>query len=178
MDDAKLIEQALHHRFNEYGLELHPAKTRRFSFGRYESENAQRQKRNANTFDFLGFTHYCAKTKKGTFKVGRKTSQKKLVLKCKEMNQWLKSIRNAVKTKVWWVILIAKIRGHFQYYGVSENYRGLCKFYRAVIRMVFKWMNRRSQKRKMNLKDFSRYLEQYPLPKPRIVHSFYQSNAR
>jgi len=177
-DDARRIERGLRNRFNKYGLELHPTKSRNISFGRYERDNAESQNRRVNTFDFLGFTHYCDKSRKGNFKVGRKTSRKKYSAKCKEMNAWLKAIRNQVKAKEWWKILIAKLRGHFQYYGVSENYDGIARFYKNTIRMVRKWMNRRSQKRKMSWDRFTEYLEHYPLPKPKIVHSFYVSPVR
>ena len=177
-DDARRIERGLRNRFNKYGLELHPTKSRNISFGRFERENAKLQNRRANTFDFLGFTHYCDKSRRGNFKVGRKTSRKKYIAKCRAMNAWLKAVRNQVKTKEWWKILIAKLRGHFQYYGVSENYKGIARFYKVTIRMVRKWMNRRSQKRKMSWDRFTRYLEHYPLPKPRIVHSFYVSGVR
>jgi len=177
-DDAKRIERGLHNRFNKYGLELHPTKSRNFSFGNFERENAKKQKRKANTFDFLGFTHYCDLSRKGNFKVGRKTSRKKYTAKCKEMNLWLKSIRNLYKTKEWWKILQAKLRGHIQYYGVSENYNSIARFYNFTIRMVRKWLNRRSQKRKMSWENFTKYLEHYPLPKPRIVHNFYISLVR
>ena len=177
-DDARRIERGLRNRFNKYGLELHPTKSRNLSFGRFELENAKLQNRRANTFDFLGFTHYCDKSRKGNFKIGRKTSRKKYTAKCRAMNAWLKAIRNQVKTKEWWKILIAKLRGHFQYYGVSENYDGIARFYKNTIRMVRKWMNRRSQKRKMSWDRFTKYLEHYPLPKPKIVHSFYMSPVR
>jgi len=177
-EDAERIERGLKNRFNKYGLEIHPTKSRNMSFGRFERENAKRQNRKANTFDFLGFTHYCDRSRKGYFKVGRKTSRKKFSAKCKEMNKWLKAIRNRVKTEVWWKILIAKLRGHFQYYGVSENYRGIQRFYLSTLRMVRKWMNRRSQKRKMSWESFTKYLEYYPLPKPVIVHSFYESHVK
>lgn len=172
-DDAERIERGLHNRFNKYGLMLHPEKTRRFTFGHFETENAKRQKRRSNTFDFLGFTHYCAVSRKGRFKVGRKTSRKKLCAKVKDMNRWLKSIRNAVETKEWWKTLSAKMRGHIQYYGVSENIYGVKQFYKEVLRLVRYWLNRRSQKRKMSWDKFNKYLRHYPLPKPRIVHSFY-----
>lgn len=177
-DDARRIEKGLKNRFEKYGLEIHPTKSRNFSFGRFERENSSLQNRRANTFDFLGFTHYCGKSIKGYFKVGRKTSRKKYSAKCKDMNEWLKAIRNLVKTKVWWKTLIVKLHGHFQYYGVSENFRGIARFYRSTIRMVHKWLNRRSQKRKMNWNRFLKYLEHYPLPKPKIVHSFYESPVR
>ncbi|MDA3938345.1 MAG: group II intron reverse transcriptase/maturase [Spirochaetia bacterium] len=177
-DDAKRIEQGLRNRFNKYGLELHPTKSRNMSFGRFERENAKKQSRRANTFDFLGFTHFCGLSRKGRFKISRKTSRKKFTAKCKEMNRWLKSIRNLIETKEWWKILKAKLRGHFQYYGVSENYRSINKFYYLTIKMVRKWMNQRSQKRTMSWEKFFKYLEYYPLPKPRIVHNFYLSPER
>ena len=172
-DDAQRIEQALKDRFEKYGLEIHPTKSRKITFGRFERENAGKQNRKANTFDFLGFTHYCDTSRKGNFKLGRKTSRKKFSAKCREMNDWLKAIRNLVKTKDWWKILAAKLRGHFQYYGVSENTASIVRFYRLTMKMVRKWLNRLSQKRKMSWARFTRYLEHYPLPQPRIVHKFY-----
>ena len=177
-DDAKRIERGLRNRFNKYGLELHPTKSRNISFGNFERGNAKKRKRKANTFDFLGFTHFCDSSRNGNFKVGRKTSRKKYSAKCKEMNLWLKAIRNLYKTKEWWKILQAKLRGHIQYYGVSENYNGVARFYNVTIQMVRKWLNRRSQKRKMNWEKFTKYLEHYPLPKPRIVHNFYISPVK
>jgi len=177
-DDARRIERGLKNRVNKYGLEIHPTKSRKISFGRFERENAKIQSRRANTFDFLGFTHYCDRSRKGNFKVGRKTSRKKYTAKCRAMNAWLKAIRNQVKTKEWWKILEAKLQGHYQYYGVSENYDSIVRFYNATVRLVWKWMNRRSQKRKMNWDRFTKYLEHYPLPKPKITHSFYVSPVR
>lgn len=172
-DDARRIEQALKNRFNKYGLEIHPEKSRTISFGRFERQNAKKQNRQPNTFDFLGFTHYCAKSRRGKFKLGRKTSRKKFAAKCKELNNWLRSIRNRVPTKEWWKTLRAKLQGHYQYYGVSENYAGIKQYYWLAMRMVKKWLNRRSQKKKMNWENFNHYLKCYPLPKPSIKHSFY-----
>ncbi len=177
-NDAMRIERGLRNRFNRYELEIHTEKSRNISFGRFERENAKTQNRRAHTFDFLGFTHFCDRSRKGRFKVGRKTSGKKYSAKCREMNAWLKVVRNQVKTKEWWRTLQAKLRGHFQYYGVSENYNGIVRFYKFTLRAVRKWMNRRSQKRKMSWERFTKYLEHYPLPKPKIVHSFYVSPVR
>lgn len=172
-NDANRILRALQNRFNKYKLELHPNKTRVFSFGRYEKQNSVTQNRKANTFDFLGFTHYCDKTRKGHFKVGRKTSAKKFRTKVKDLNLWLKKIRNMVLTKDWWKILSLKIQGHYEYYGVSENYISIMKFYRLAIKLARKWMNRRSQKRTMSWIKMKSYLILYPLPKPSIRHNFY-----
>ncbi len=171
--DAARIERALQHRFERFSLEIHPEKSNRISFGRYEALNASKQGRRANTFDFLGFTHFCARTRTGRFKLGHKTSRKKSAAKCKDMNQWLKGIRNKAKVKEWWPILSAKLRGHFQYYGVSGNYAALAAYYHRTLYNLRKWLNRRSQKRSMNWTQFYEYLEHYPLSKPEIVHNFY-----
>lgn len=171
--DADRILKALQNRFAKYQLQLHPDKTSVFSFGRYERLNAQISERKANTFDFLGITHYCDKTRKGHFKVGRKTSAKKFRAKVKDLSRWLKAIRNQVLTKDWWKTLRSKLRGHYQYYGVSENYRSIDKFYKLAIKLAKKWMNRRSQKKAMNWEKMNQYLTLYPLPKPRISHNFY-----
>ena len=171
--DAEHIEHALRERFAKFDLELHPKKTRVISFGRYERANAKRQNHRANTFDFLGFTHYCDISRKGKFIVGRKTSRKKFRMKCKEMNNWLRKIRNYRKAKEWWPVLQAKLRGHYQYYGVSGNMRSLRRFYSLTLRMTLKWLNRRSQRKSFNRASFEKYLEHYPLPEPRIVHNLY-----
>lgn len=172
-EDARKIERALANRFNKHELQLHPEKSRNISFGRFEKLNALNAGRKANTFDFLGFTHFCDKTRKGYFKLGRKTSAKKFRAKCKDLNLWLKSIRNLLPTKEWWKILKAKLRGHFEYYGVSGNYPSIAKYYSIAMRQTLKWLNRRSQKRKMNWWDFNKYVERHPLPRPRINHIFY-----
>ncbi len=172
-DDARCIERALRDRFKKFGLELHPEKTRVISFGKFERENAEKQRRRANAFDFLGFTHFCGKSRKGKFIVGRKTSRKKFRMKSKDMNQWLKAVRNADKVKKWWPILQAKLRGHYQYYGVSGNMRPLMRFRLTTTRLTYKWLNRRSQRNSFNWEEFNKYLEHYPLPRPRIVHNMY-----
>ncbi len=172
-EDALKIKRALENRFNKYDLTLHPDKTRVFSFGRFERENSQNQNRKANTFDFLGFTHFSDKTRKGSFKVGRKTAMKKFRAKIKDMNIWLKQIRNLVPTKEWWKTLQAKLRGHFEYYGVSGNSPSIKKFYSLSLKLVHKWLNRRSQKKSMSWSKLYIYLSLYPLPEPRIKHNFY-----
>ena len=171
--DAQRIEQALRARFTKFDLELHPEKTRVISFGRYERGNAKQQNRRTHTFDFLGFTHYCDTSRKGNFIVGRKTSRKKFRMKCKEMNDWLRRIRSYKKAKEWWPVLQAKLRGHYQYYGVSGNMKSVLRFYTLTVRMTLKWLNRRSQRKSFSWESFYKYLDHYPLPKPKIVHNLY-----
>jgi len=178
-EDAYRLVDFLRSRFGQYGLNLHPDKTRVKSFGRYESINAVKQKRKANTFDFLGLTHYCTKSRHGGFLVGRRTAAKKYLKKVKELYHWFKANRNILKLGDLWKTFKAKLRGHYQYYGISGNYRGIYRYYKCAIRIAFKWLNRRSQCKSFNWQQFSMYLEKYPLPKPRIVHRLYAlSSAR
>ena len=171
-EDAVKIERALKNRFERYGLELHPEKSGRISFGKYEAQNAKDQKRRANVFNFLGFTHYRTTTRTGRFKVGRKTNKKKFSTKCKEMNVWLKENRHLPQW-VLWEKLASKLRGHYQYYGVSENSKSISRFYHITIRNLHKWLNKRSQRGKFTWQKLKDYLSYYPLPKPSIKCSFY-----
>jgi len=172
-DDAQHVLEALRERFTQFDLALHPEKTRVISFGRYERQNAQRQKRRPNTFDFLGFTHYCDRSRRGKFMVGHQTSRKKFRKKCGELNDWLQAVRNRCPVKEWWSVLKAKLTGHYQYYGISGNMRLLNRYYWLTVRLAMKWLNRRSQKHSFSWEGFEAYLKHYPLPKPRIVHDLY-----
>lgn len=172
-EEAARIAELLRERFRKFDLELHPEKTRVMSFGRYERENSARQKRKPNTFDFLGLTHYCKISRTGQFTVGRRTCMKKFRRKCKELAQWLKSCRNRFKLPDIWKMAAAKLRGHFQYYGVSGNAKSIWRFYLVTLQLLFKWLNRRSQRRSWNSEEFALFLKRWPLPKPRISCSFY-----
>jgi len=166
-EDSEWIMEKLAERLSRCNLQLSAEKSKIVKFGRNSSSGM------GNTFDFLGFTHFNDKTRKGYYKVGRKTARKKLNKSLKEMNTWLKAIRNMVKVEEWWKVLESKMRGHLHYYGVSGNMPSIKKFYFIVIRLVKKWLNRRSQKRKFNWDRFKLYLQRHPLPKPRIYHNFY-----
>ena len=172
-EEAGKILKLLEERLNKFGLDLSKEKTRLIEFGRYARANAKRNGKKPDTVDFLGFTHFCDKSRKGNFKVGRKTRRKKFNEKLKEMNGWLKSVRNMVGIKEWWMVLVAKIRGHYEYYGISGNYASLRAFYKQSCKLAYKWINRRSQKKSMNWKQFMEYLEQFPLPRPEIKHNIY-----
>jgi len=171
--EARLFGEALYHRLGYFGLKLSDKKSRIIEFGRFACQEARKQGKKCPTFDFLGFTHYCDRTRTGKFKVGRKTSSKKYRQKLKELNQWLKHVRNAMKLEDWWRLLRLKLLGHYRYYGMSGNFRWLECFYHEVKGLVFKWINRRSQKKSYNWQQFHRFLQFNPLPKPRIYHSTY-----
>lgn len=172
-DEAEWILIELRKRLEKFGLELSADKTKIIGFGRFAVENASKKGQRAGTFNFLGFTHFCDKTRAGKFKVGRTTERKRFSAKLKELNNWLKSVRNLAPVKDWWSTLCAKLRGHFLYYGVSGNYRGIKRFYHQTVRLVFKWINRRSQKKSFNWERFQNYITRYSLPNPRIYHDLY-----
>ena len=167
-EEAEDIIRMLRERLRKFGLELSEEKTRLILFGRYAKEKQKRP----DTFDFLGFTHYCDTSRSGKFKVGRQTSRKKLISKIKEMNVWLKNIRNVFPIEDVWKTLKQKLRGHYMYYGIGGNYRKIAGYYFSVIKLVFKWLNRRSQRKSYNWEGFIKYLTKYPLPKPKLYHAY------
>jgi RNA-directed DNA polymerase len=171
--EAEKILSALKLRLREFKLELAEDKTRLIEFGRYAKQNAEAKDQRAEVFNFLGFTHFIDKTRKGGFRLGRKTDQKKMRLKLKEMNEWFKSIRNLFLIKEIWKLFKAKLSGHFQYYGVSGNFRSIKSFEKLTRRMAIKWLNRRSQKKSFNWENFGEYIKRHPLPMPAIHHNFY-----
>lgn len=166
--DAENILNELRARLDKFGLELSEEKTRILLFGRYAKEKEAKP----GTFDFLGITHYCDTTREGKFKVGRKTSRKKFRIKVKEINGWLKRIRNHLPVEEIWKTLKQKLRGHYEYYGISGNYRMIASFYYRVNRALFKWLNRRSQRRSYTWEEFRKYRSKYPLPLPKIKHLY------
>jgi RNA-directed DNA polymerase len=171
--EAQRFGEMLRERLSKFGLRVAEKKSKILEFGRYAWERSQKGDKKVGTFDFLGFTHYCDKTRKGKFKVERKTAKKKLRQRLKAMNQWLKTVRNRVKLEEWWRELGQKLAGHYQYYGISGNLQELNKVNREIERLAFIWINRRSQKKSCNWSQFCRFLEYKPLPKPRIYHQMY-----
>ena len=171
--DAEQALREIKARLAKFGLEVSAEKTRIIEFGRFAVSDAEKRGGKPATFDFLGFTHYCSKTLKGRFMVGRKTSGKRFRDKLKAMNLWLKAVRNAAPLKQWWPTLRAKLEGHYRYYGVSGNAKSVHDYDHWSCRLVYKWLNRRSQRRSCTWAEFTRYLTLHPLPKPRIVHFLY-----
>lgn len=176
-DDAEKILEKLKDRLGKFGLELAEDKTRCIEFGRFAKQNAQAKGTKPATFNFLGFTHYIDQTRTGKYKLGRKTDRNKLTAKRKALNEWLKSARNRMPLQELWKTLRAKLTGHFRYYGVSGNFRSMARYRWEAVRLIMKWLNRRSQKKSFNWETFRRYMEKYPLPKPAIYHNFYDLKA-
>jgi hypothetical protein len=173
-DEAEAFGDKLRERLAKFGLRISEAKSRTIAFGREAWRQAKEQGGKPATFDFLGFTHYCVTTRKGKFRAGRQTSRKKFTQKLKAMNQWLKEIRNQLPLKEWWQTLRRKLIGHYRYYRISGNIeRQERYYYRRTMQLVFKWVNRRSQKKSMTREFFNKYLSWNPLPAPKIYHKTY-----
>ena len=172
--DAAKFRRELDIRLGKFGLEVEPTKTRVLKFGRYAVQNAKAKGGIPETFDFLGFTHYCGVRKDGTgFRMKRTTARKKFTAKVKAFKDWLKSART-LKTADLWRTAKAKLRGHFAYYGVTDNFPGIKRFAAEVEKLLMKWMNRRGKRGCLNWEKFSEMLKRFPLPKPRIKVSMFQ----
>ncbi len=171
--DAEEFLVLLHERLKKFNLEVAEEKTKIIKFGRQAWKQWLKGKNKLGSFDFLGFTHYCKTSRNGWFNSGHKTSKVNLRRKLLELTQWLKKVRNQLSLKEIWLVLKAKLLGHYRYFGISGNYRCINKFYYRVISMVFKWINRRSQKKSMNWQKYLNYLDWEPLPKPRIYYQLY-----
>jgi group II intron reverse transcriptase/maturase len=171
--DAQEFLKALEARFDQFRLKLSPEKTKTIKFGRRAWQQWKKGGRKPETFDFLGFTHYCATSRRGYFIMGHKTSKGSLCRKLKEIKEWIKKVRNSLPLKEWWHVLKAKLIGHYSYFGISGNIRSLRQFYHQVTGTVFKWINRRSQRKSMTGEMFRKYLQWNPLPIPKIYHSLY-----
>lgn len=169
--DAERFREELVERLGKFSLEVEPTKTKVIEFGRFAVRNAKQKGRRAETFDFLGLTHYCGTRRYGNgFRMKRVTARKKFVAKLKAFKEWLKSNRT-LPTKDIWKTTISKLRGHYNYYGVTDNYRGILRFGQSVCRLLFRWFNRRGRRRCLNWEKFNEFLKRFPLPKPRILVS-------
>jgi group II intron reverse transcriptase/maturase len=171
--EAERFRVELGERLGKFGLEVEPTKTKVMEFGRFAVQNAKQRGERPQTFDFLGFTHYCGTKRDGKgFRMKRITARKKFAAKLKIFKEWLKKART-LKTKELWETAQAKLRGHYNYYGVSDNMRGITRFGEEVKRLLFKWLNRRGKKNCLSGEKFEAMLKRYPLPKPRIRVSMF-----
>ena len=137
------------------------------TFSKKESAKGVKQE----AFDFLGFTFYLGKSRKGQTIPKVKSSGKRIRSKLKKVNDWCKAIRNKYKLPTIWKKFCIKLEGHIRYYGVSYNIRAVTNFLRKATHIMLKWLNRRSQRKSFTWSKFELYLKQHPLPKARICHS-------
>src|SRR5664279_355359 len=172
-EDADRFCVELGERLGKFNLEVEPTKTKVVEFGRFAAKRAAVDGKKPETFDFLGFTHYCSTKRDGTgFRVKRKTANKKFKAKLAAFKDWLKNART-MKTKELWETAKAKLRGHYAYYGVTDNMQGIRRFGAEVEKLLMKWLNRRGKRGCLTGDKFNRMLELFPLPVPRIKASMY-----
>ena len=166
--DAKRFRHELEQRLQQFGLEVAPEKTQCLEFGPFARKRAKARGVKASTFDFLGFTHYCGQTRKGNrFRMKRKTISKRLTAKLRVYKEWLKKNRTLITPEILYKT-VQKLRGHYGYYGVTDNIQGINAYYYAVKGILYKWLNRRGKKGCYSWEKFAKLLARYPLPTPRI----------
>ncbi|WP_246066950.1 reverse transcriptase domain-containing protein [Cytobacillus solani] len=171
--EAQEFFQSLKLRLKKFNLEIAEDKTKIIPFGRF-AEKYAKQKGNSKpaTFDFLGFTHYCGESKQGKFWVKRKSSRKKVQNKLKESKEWMKKNRNKNIH-----IIIDRFRrsliGYYNYYCITDNSLNVSNFKCKIEELLFKWLNRRSQRKSFTWDKFRLFLDKYPLPSPKIKVNIY-----
>lgn len=177
--DAEKLMAVLPKRFAKYGLTLHPEKTRLVRF----AEPAFNSNRNGGeggpgTFDLLGFTHYWKRSgRHWKWVVGQKTAKGRLTRAIRKVAAWCRENRHR-KVADQYRALVVKLRGHYQYYGITGNGFALRAFHDAVRREWQRWLNRRSQRNNMRWERFHQLLRHYVLPPPVIVHSYVMQRSR
>lgn len=171
-EDAKKFYKSLRLRLEKFNLEVAEEKTKIIELKKDNNDDDKGE----NSFDFLGFTHYVGKDKNGSKRVKRKTSKKKYkasLLRCKE---WMKNNR-ILPVKDFMKIIKAKIQGHCNYYGVTDNRRMVGNFIDECRSLIFKWLNRRSQKKSFDWSKYVLFLKKYPLPRAKTYVSIFDLGA-
>jgi RNA-directed DNA polymerase len=167
--DARRVMAVLPKRFKRFSLTIHPEKTGLIEFKRPPSRD--KSAGGKGSFDFLGFTHYWAKTRRGYWVIKRKTVRKRLCRFMKEIWPWCRENRHEPLQEQYRT-LGAKLRGHYQYYGIRGNFKMLEAVFEHTERAWRYWLSRRSHKGHLNWQRFVESLRhKLPLPKPRIIHS-------
>lgn len=169
-EDARAMRTDLAERIGEYGLELHPEKTRVIEFGRFACERREhRGLSKPETFEFLGFVHIASINRHGRFLLRRRTSRKKRRAKLARIKEETERRRHhsVVEQHVW---LRHVLEGHYRYYGVPTNYEALKQFRASVARIWHRSLQRRSQRARWTRKHWTAFVQRFPLPLPRIFH--------
>jgi len=167
--DALRIRKALTKRLEKFKLELNEEKTKQVPFDKRLIAQGIEQ----GTFDFLGFTFYWGKAKSGRIIPKLKTKAKTMRSKLNKVKEWIKKVKDKIPLKQIWKTFTAKLRGHVNYYGVSHNAEQVSTFLNGAKRIVFKWLNRRSQRKSFTWEQFAKYMKTHPLPTVKIVHKLF-----
>ena len=162
--DAMRVHAVLPRRFARFGLAIHPEKTRLIRFRRPRRDGGGPK---PGSFDFLGFTHYWGRSRRGSQILKRKTAKDRLSRGLKAIKVWAKRARHVPLPKQA-ATLGSKLRGHFNYYGLRGNSASINRFAYEVRRLWKKWLGRRSHRAHMTWKKFNRLLKRHPLPPARI----------
>lgn len=167
-EDAERFLWQMKERLEQFHLEIEPSKTKLIRFGRFAEPEAKRSGRKPETFDFLGFTHYCGKSRSGNFKVKRRTSEKKFRAKLREVKEWLRQERSHQKKGALLQRAKLKLVGHLNYYAITDNARMCDAFRIQMMRLLYKWLNRQSQRRSYDWAQFIDALQWVGWPSVRI----------
>jgi group II intron reverse transcriptase/maturase len=166
--DAEDFRRRLEDRLEGFGLELAKEKTRCIEFGRFARENAYKRGEKPGEFTFLGFTHYCGKTRKGHFKVKRRTSRKKLGQSLRKFTDWAKKARHVLRKGEMLRQARTRVNGHLGYYAITDN-SARCSYYvYRTEQILFKWLNRKSQRKAYTWEGFTQALIWVKWPPPRV----------
>jgi RNA-directed DNA polymerase len=165
--DARRVMSVLSKRFGKYGLTLHPDKTRLVEFRRPDRRPEKGDVKGPGTFDMLGFTHYWALSRRGKWVVLQRTAKDRFRRALARVVEWCRKHRHD-KVREQHKALVRKLRGHYEYFGISGNSRALTRFRHAVEEAWRKWLNRRSQRARMTWQRMAKLLERYPLPLPHM----------
>jgi RNA-directed DNA polymerase len=167
-EDAETFKHRLKDRLEGFSLALSPEKTRSMKFGRFAREDAHKRGQKPKEFTFLGFTHYCGKTRHGWFKVKRRTSRKKFGEGLRDFTEWAKRARNVLSKGEMLRGAKKRVQGHLNYYAVTDNSKRCITFHYHATRILFKWLNRKSQRRSYTWDGFNQALDWIKWPKPVI----------
>jgi RNA-directed DNA polymerase len=165
-DDARRVQAVLGKRLGRFGLTLHPDKTRLLPL--WCPSQGQQRGHGPATFDFLGFTLYWRRTRTGHWRMGCKTRRASLRRAKTSIYDWCRRHRH-LSIEAQHAALTRRLRGHFNYFGVSGNYGSLRRLVEATKRAWYKWLRRRSQRTRLHWERFTDMLRQWPLPRPRIT---------
>lgn len=175
-EDAERFYDQLGERMVKFELTLAEEKTRTLEFGRFAAKNREkRQESKPETFSFLGFTFYCSLTQKGKYCVKLRTDRKKMKSKLKKTKAWLMENRHKLKPHEMIEKLNRSLTGYYNYYCVSDNIPSVRKFRHETIKLLFKWLNRRSHRKSFTWKEFNEFITRVPIVTPRIRHNLYES---
>lgn len=162
--DADRFYQTLPKRLKRFNLEVEPSKTRIIKFNRFHPN-----RRKGHTFEFLGFEYAWTRDRNKLPRVHRRTSPKRLQARLKRIKVWIRRFRHLPRRQ-FFDTLNRKLRGHYNYYYVQGNSQSVWAYYKIVTKLVFKWLNRRSQKRSYTWEQFSQLLNYMKVAKPRVLY--------